>query len=531
MNIEPTEVDKVYLEKTDAFRKPDTTVGLIEACSKNVVVFAEKMLGLKLYAWQVEFLTHLQEVCNEPDRTKQRAMNKNFTAITSRQIGKTKSVGVFVLWAAVFNKYPADTVGRNTVIGIVSATDRQAKELLRAIKLEAIMGDRHMELAYRSDTDTPLFGARFFTDLIDGMGSGEKRRNSNYKAENNTSTMTMKPWKSHMGKVLQGSKIGSIIKSYAPTDTVLGQTFTITIIDEMGRTDKITDEFMEYFTPTGNVNAAIRIHLSTPWESSGPFYRLVNPDGVFEDSGTQLFVYTIDAIRLEAPEYWESVQKEIRSLEKDGKFDEIKRSYYCRFVKGETAYFNPSTVIGCFTHKLNMVETYSKPADMGIDFGGQVKSKTVITITEFDEATGMITRLYHKSYPVGQDLTLLDDVADLLKRFNIQRIIPDDCPAGFFLINVMKERGWNVHPMNFRADKVKKYGGFRSCLNRGNVQSYQDDALRIEMLSMEFSNTKVQSVIQHAPGYSDDLIDSWVMSAYFFVTEEESFKAFDYYVD
>jgi hypothetical protein len=27
------------------------------------------------------------------------------------------------------------------------------------------------------------------------------------------------------------------------------------------------------------------------------------------------------------------------------------------------------------------------------------------------------------------------------------------------------------------------------------------------------------------------LIDSWVMSAYFFVTEEESFKAFDYYVE
>jgi hypothetical protein len=446
-------------------------------------------------------------------------MNKNFTAITSRQIGKTKSVGVFVLWAVVFNKYPGDTISRNTVVGVVSALDRQAKELLRSIRLEAILGDRHMEQTYLSETGTPLFGTKFFSDLIDD------------KSENNTTTMTMKPHKAHLGLLLYGSKTGSVIKSYAPTDSVLGQTFTIVVVDEMGRSDKLTDEFMEYLTPTGKKNDAIRVHLSTPWESSGPFYRLVNPDGIYEESDTQLFVFSIDAIKLEVPEYWEGVQKEIRSLEKDGKFDEIKRSYYCRFVKGETAYFNPSTVIGSFNGKLNMVETYSKPADMGIDFGGQVKSKTVITITEFDEETGMITRLYHKSYPVGQDLTLLDDVADLLTRFNIQRIIPDDCPAGFFLINVMKEKGWNVHPMNFRADKVKKYGGFRSCLNRGNVQSYNDDALRIEMLSMEFSNTKVQSVIQHAPGYSDDLIDSWVMSAYFFVTEEESFKAFDYYVE
>lgn len=528
MNIEPKIVDAAFLAEMESFRKPNTSVGLIEACSQNVVVFADKMLGLRLYAWQVDFLTQLQKVCDEPDRQVQRSMPKSFTAITSRQIGKTKSVAVFALWAVVFNKYPADTVGNHTVIGIVSALDRQAKELLRAIRMEAIMGDRHMENTYKNESGLPLFGTRFFSDLIDGQGQ-EKGARDSYKAENNTTTLTMKPYKSHLGLLLKGSKVGSIIKSYAPTDVVLGQTFTITIIDEMGRSDKITDEFMEYFTPTGNKNSAIRIHLSTPWESAGPFYRLVNPDGVFDESDTQLFVYSIDAIKEEAPEYWDSVQKEIRKLELDGKLDEVKRSYYCRFVKGETSYFDPTQVIDTFKPELTQKYMYKGLCDMGIDFGGQVKSKTVITISTYDPETGVITRLYHRDYPVGQDLTLLQDVADLLTQFNIQRIIPDDCPAGFFLINQMKEKGWNIQPMNFRSDKVKKYGAFRSSLARHKIQSYSDDALRIEMLSMEFSNSKAQSVIQHAPGYSDDLIDSFVMSCYFYLDDVDTVKTYDFY--
>jgi hypothetical protein len=527
MNIEPKLVDQTFIDHMEEYRKPDTSVGLIEACSKSVIVFADKMLGLRLYAWQVDFLSQLQKVCDEPDRQKQRVMPKSFTAITSRQIGKTKSVAVFALWAVTFNKYPADTVGNHTVIGIVSALDRQAKELLRAIRMESIMGDRHMESTYKTEAGTPMFGSRFFSDLIDGQGQ-EKGARDSYKAENNTTTLTMKAYKKHLGLLLKDSKVGSIIKSYAPTDIVLGQTFTITIIDEMGRSDKITDEFMEYFSPTGNKNAAIRIHLSTPWESAGPFYRLVNPDGIFEESDTQLFVYSIDAIKIESFDYWESVQKEIRKLELDGRMDEVKRSYYCRFVKGETSYFNPQHVIESFDSKLVMVEEYSGPCDMGIDFGGQVKSKTVVTISRFDPETGTVLRLYHKDYPVQQDLTLLDDVTDLLKRFNVQRIIPDDCPAGDFLIRTMKEKGWNVHPMNFRSDKVKKYGSFRSLLARGKIKSYPDDALRIEMLSMEFSNSRVQSIIQHAAGYSDDLIDSFLMSVYFYLEDNSGFRFYSF---
>jgi hypothetical protein len=40
------------------------------------------------------------------------------------------------------------------------------------------------------------------------------------------------------------------------------------------------------------------------------------------------------------------------------------------------------------------------------------------------------------------------------------------------------------------------------------------------MLAMEYSQAAKQSVLQHAPGMTDDAIDSFVMSCYFFVQEE-----------
>jgi hypothetical protein len=63
-------------------------------------------------------------------------------------------------------------------------------------------------------------------------------------------------------------------------------------------------------------------------------------------------------------------------------------------------------------------------------------------------------------------------------------------------------------------------------LNRGRIQTYVDDALKTEMLSMEFSQGSKQSVIKHAPGYTDDIIDSFVMSAYFFVDVEAGVEVF-----
>ena len=515
--MKATEVDELFVQAMEEFRKPENKeVGLIEGCSQSVVLFAEKMLGFKLYAWQVYFLTRIQRALEGGYWTKE------FACMTSRQIGKSTAVAIFCVWCAVFNKYPGKgNIYGNTVIGVVSASDAQAKKLLEEMKKMIRIGDRQM-LTYKNADGTDKFPAvkkpdgrvvGFFSFLLDDS------------ERNNMATITFKAWdeKKHGPIILAGSKIGSVIKSYPPTAVVLGETFSLEIIDEAGMAERIDDTFFnEYVYPTGNARDAVRIRISTPWQSSGFFYKMMDPEDMFGESSVERFVFTIEAIRLENPEYYEKVMKDIEKKRRDGLLDEVNRAYYCRFVKGEQSYFDPDAVMKAFTSEYSMVENYGGPCDIGIDFGGQVNSRTVVTISTCNES-GKV----HRAYPVGQDLGLLDDIEELMGRFNIQRVIPDDCPAGDYLIRLMKEKGWTVQPMNFRSEKVKKYGAFRASLNRGEMESYQDDELKVEMLSLQFEHGKVNSVIHHAPGERDDLIDSWVMSCYFYVVEEGSFEFYD----
>jgi hypothetical protein len=237
-------------------------------------------------------------------------------------------------------------------------------------------------------------------------------------------------------------------------------------------------------------------------------------------------MFSVNAIELENPKYYETVKKTIDQMNRDGKIDEVQRAYYCRFVRGEKSFFNQDKVFGMFDKSYSMLNSYIQECDMGVDFGGKVSSKTVITISTLTKDNRKM-RLYHKSYPVDGDESLLDDISELLKKFNIQRIIPDECPQGAYLIREMVNRGWNVHPMNFRSDKVKKYGAFRAALNREEVVSYEDSDLKTEMVALEQSEGNRQSNIMHAPGYNDDLIDAFVMSCYFYVEEEDSFQYYD----
>jgi len=831
--MEIINVNKDFIRLMNKKRKinPNKYDGRIEACSDNVIFFAKEMLGMTLYSWQVLFLDKIQKSMTKKD-------DREFIALTSRQIGKSTALAIFSIWAAVFNKCPG-TLSKNTAVGIASASDVQAKKLLYEMKKFLRLGDGFMAREYLDEEDKPKYGKSFFTDLLDD------------NEPNNTTTITFKAYdKAIHGIMLKDSLSGSTIKSYPPTSAVLGETFSVVIIDEAGKSDKITDQFFyDYMYPTGNSTNAIRVYTSTPWVSSGFFYRMVDPDGSYGNTPADVVVFTVEAIQLENPEYYRTVMKTVNNLNQDGKNDEVQRAYYCRFVKGELSYFNPDRVIDIFSN-IQPLDEYKLECDMGVDFGGQTTSRSVITISRLSDE-GEIIRLYHKVYAVGEDNNLINDIQEIMTRFNIQRIIPDDClvegtevlmsdytrkeiqdikvgesvlsfnfninkyehklvtktnvkqsdtvytvyfrngtsltaspqhkwfvkdrvnnkisvvtteqlnpkkhyipvalnipeyglnnvskeeayllgmyiaeghkrptkhsffisqlkkntseiiqnvlektnfkwqrnktgfylsntyeleylfnacgtssygkripnecfkwtkklqqslfdglmdgdgniqkehkdkrgfntsktesyytvspelnndvrtlmlllnkpshykarvhsgfdsaktqyepvfvegspmvngklfiktitrainvptyditvednesfilpnigiithncPQGDYLIREMIDKGWNVHPMNFRSDKVKKYGAFRSTLNRKQVLSYNDEDLKTEMLALEFNQGSKQSVIQHAPGYSDDLIDSFIMSAYFFVTDDSGIKVYDW---
>ena len=506
----PIVVDERFVSYMDGLRVGSPGSSLLEACSDSVVVFAERMLGVRLYSWQVDFLSRLSVVCNS-SYEQRKELPKEFAVMTSRQVGKSFGVAIFMLWAAVFNKYPgAKSVTNNTLVGVISASDEQAKKLLGEVKKLIAIGDLFMKNTY-PDSGLP---DKVFSRLVDDDG------------KNNVSTISFRAWEPKDGSYfLRGSTQGSVIKSHPPTSVVLGETFSVLIVDEAGMSSRISDVFYnEYIYPTGNARDAIRVAISTPWESSGFFYRLIDPDGNQGSEAVRL-CYTIDAIRLENPDYYDTVMKIVNRMKKDGLLDEVQRAYYCRFVKGELSYFNPDSVKKAFLPDLSMVTEASIPCDLGVDFGGQTHSHTVVTVSAL--INDQVVRLYHYRYPIREDKGLMEDIESLMRHFNIQRVIPDDCPAGWLYIKQMQDKGWNVHPMQFRSEKVKKYGAFRALLNRGKSVSYVDDKLMEEMLALQFEQHKVNSVISPASGYTDDLIDSWVMSSYFYLLEDNDFRVYD----
>lgn len=511
MVLKETVVDEKFIKDMKELVESNKKGGLIEACSNSLGLFAKYMLGFELRAWQVRFLKDVELGIHGE------ISDRKFLALTSRQIGKTTAISILALWVAIFNKLPGG-VFNSSQVGVISISDDQAKKVVREIKKLLKLGDKTMS-SYKNEDGSLKFGKGFFSALL-----------SETKGDpNNMTTITFKDYEEsvHGPFLLKGSKQGSFIKSFPPTTIILGNTYSLILIDEAGRSEKMTDLiYYDYILPTADEMDAIMVFTSTPWVLSGFFYRFSNPNDDYEDvEGMRRFLFTIDAIKVELPDRFKRIKKQVDEMILDGKKDEVDRAYYCKFVKGESSYFTPKSVFDVFSEGYELVEGFSGPCDLGLDFGGQSTSRTVITISALGE-DGVVRRLYKKVYGVQEDLSVIDDVAELMTRFNIQRIIPDDCPQGDYFIRLMVDRGWDVHPMNFRSEKVKKYGAFRAAMNRGEVKSFKDDDLKTEMLALEINSGQRNSYIQHAAGYSDDLIDSFVMSCYFFVVEEGGFDFF-----
>lgn len=512
MVLKETVVNEEFVADMSRYAEFPKGKPLIEVCSDDVVLFAKYMLGMSLRAWQVRFIREIER------SVRGESINRKFLALTSRQIGKTTIISVLALWVAMFNKLPGG-VFSSSQVGVISISDDQAKKVVREIKKLIHLGDKNMSTYTDKVTGDLLFGKNFFSSLV-----SETRGDPN-----NMTTITFKDYNEavHGPFLLKGSKQGSFIKSFPPTAVILGNTYSLILIDEAGKTEKMSDEvYYDYVLPTADEMDAIIVYTSTPWVLSGFFYRLCNPNDDFEEpEGLSKFLFTIDAIKVEHPVRHARIVKQVEQMVLDGKKDEVDRAYYCKFVKGESSYFVPKAVFGVFKDEYEMVDSYCGPCDLGLDFGGQTTSKTVITITALGD-DGIVRRLYKKVYEVQKDLNIIEDIAELMTRFNVQRIIPDSCPQGDYFIRLMVDKGWDIHLMNFRAEKVKKYGAFRAAINRGEIKSFRDDDLKTEMLALEINTGQRNSYIQHAAGYSDDLIDSFVMSCYFFVQEEGGFDFF-----
>jgi hypothetical protein len=458
------------------------------------------MLGVTLYGWQWKVTRQLVKG------------NKRIILNTSRQIGKSFLVGVIALWYVVFNK-GASSQFKNTKVGIISATEGQAKKLLLDVKNLMRVGDVHCRLAY-SKRPEDVFHAGLFSSLIDNSKN----------AANSSTCITFVPFDKKFGLFLEGSTIGSFVKSLPPTDIVRGETFDVVIVDEASKVD---DEIYNMaISKTGDKYDATRFITSTPYGRSGFYYEYFDPDDRLSSRSWTRFWFSVDAIKLDDPADYKRRLSDIKEQNELGKNLTVRQEYYGDFVQSEQSFFNPRKVEQIFDADFMPTESYGGECDMGLDFGGLKKSRTVLTISHLTE-DGAIKRIWHHAYEVRQDASILEDIADLKKRFNIQRIIVDDCPEGDYKIREMEEKGWDITRMQFARDKVRKYGDFRSMLNRAQVLSYHDAELAGEMKALSVAKGRERTKIQPPPGYSDDLIDSFVMSAYHYSQQDDGFEFYN----
>jgi hypothetical protein len=499
-------VSSRLIDEVHSLFVPEKGSSLIESCRDSIVLFAHYMLGVRLYAWQAVALSLFE------DSVLGRSDVRDFPWVTSRQIGKSTCLQVAALWVTVFNHRPVGMFSQ-TIVNVFSATNRQAGKLVDKIRLTMNKADSFMHRKYKGQyTDK---SGRFFRNLIDP------------KRANNASTISFRAYDEsvHGRFLLVGSEAGSYIESHPPTSGVLGETVSFIFLDEAGRKDKISDDFFyEELSPIGDAADAVRVYTSTPWEPSGFFFDLCNPRPGSSVNACVLR-FTIDAIKFEdnshAQTQYSSVMKRILGWREAGRHDSIRKSYYAEFVRGEKSFFSPSKVEDMFNDSLAPVAAFSEPCVMGVDFGGGVNSPTVVTIVSLTDQ-GKIRRLMDFSYPVNKDLSLLDDIAGWMKVFNVVDIVVDDCAAGVTHMNKMEqERGWTITRMPFKTYKMQKYTAFRIMLNKGLVESYEDDALRDEMNSMQKSGQSSQSVSCPKHG-SDDLIDSFVIASFNYVDDEVS---------
>lgn len=527
-------VDEQFIEDMEVYRRKADGEKLIEASSKNPSYFSENMMGMRPFSWQVYVMELFRRGVEdrakymEIDISQAQGLNggplkiiiddREYVIMCSRQIGKTTVMCMVGLWVTIFNKVPSKPFW-NTVIVLVSSTDEQAMNVITEMKKYIMMGDYKMS-EYKDKDGSSVYGDKFFSNLLDEKG------------KNNASFITFKKANvKEYGNYLFGGRFtqsmaGSLIKSVPPTQKVLGNSPTVGFVDEAGRSDSITDEFLDnMLKPAGSRTNALWIYTSTPWKPVSFFYDAMDPE---DNNDTDRYyiklVFTVDAVRLEDPQIYEKNMKDIAKMNEKGKIDSVQRSFYCKFVKGDSSYFTPEKVKNAFSDDFEKVAEYKKPCNLGVDFGGQTTSKTVLTLTTVDEESGDIVRLFERRYLPQKDDNLVDDIKELFKDYDIDRIIVDDCAAGMLFIRMMEAEGWDITRMSFRGEKIKKYGAFRRMLNKGKIKSYPDDDLKTEMLAMEYAGNTRQSYIQHAPGYSDDLIDSFIMSTYYYCEDEDDEK-------
>ena len=439
----------------------------------STAYFAFHSLGLEPRGWQHTFWRSLDYGA------------KRVGCVTSRQIGKSTAVAVFALKVAAYNLRPKG-FNKKTHVGIISASDEQSKKIMLEIRRLIHMGDENVS----KRTGGKI--TKFYTKMID----------SGQSAANNKTAITFTN--------------GNQIICLPPTPRIRGYSFSYVFVDEAAF---IIDDnvFFEYVEPTTANTDGVIVLTSTPNGQQGWFFDLFDPE---DKRATQeykrfWFHYTV----VEEEEFIKNMQAKKALYMETGRDKEWEQEYDALFTSQTTAFFENEDVDKGISVDRTRLDSYSGECDMGVDFG-MVHSKTVITISALIDKKA--TLIYDYEYK-DSDETLMQDIETLCSKFNIQRIVCDDCPEGHYIIQELIRKGKNVTKMGFKAEKIIKYMAFRKALKQQKVQYYKNAQLVAQMKSLQQIEGPTSTKIEKASGGRDDYPDSFLLSCYHLIEEDDNF--------
>jgi hypothetical protein len=430
-------------------------------------------LGLRPFGWQASVLRAVE------------GGDRRVVVCSSRQIGKSVLVAVLALWAAWFNLFPSG-VGGDTKVGIVSRSDSQAKKLVREIRKLIRAGDSWC---------LSKFGVE--KGISSGLVGGER------------STLFMLTFEN-----------GSSIQSFPPTDAIRGETLDWVFVDEARY---VPDEvFNEVIVPTVSSTDGGVFVTSTPAGVGGWFFDLFDPEDRFGDQGFCRFWFPWSVCERGAQRGF--IEREKVRYERMGAIRSFDQEYGALFTAAVNKFFDPVKVDEGVVEGWSYVGEWRGECCLGIDFGIK-RCRTVLSVCGLDG--GVVRLLYQFVYPEGsEDHSIVDDVVDLSRRFNLVRVVSDDCPQGHGTNQALVGRGFNVELFNFRSDQSKGERGrgyylFRSALCAGKVGFPLDRDLVGEMKGLEEEQKSMFVSIRAPPSLRDDRIDSFMMAALFFVRVDD----------
>lgn len=414
--------------------------------------------------------------------------------VTSRQIGKSLSIGLFTFWAAYNNVKPTGTP-KKTRIGIVSRTEDQAKKLLKDIYAVVQMADERYS---RMTEGNPYHQKAYFTNMM-------IEKPTQFRLE----------W------------AGGSIEIYPPTGSVRGNSFSYLFIDEA---DFLKSEDPDYFfnseaSPTVKATRGNIVLLSTPRGTPSYFFNIIRPNNDDAAMGWKRIwlPWTCNEEEEDMKTGWEERQRYIT------KGDEMsfKIEYEASFLSGKHSYFNPEMIEKAIDSSIQEEYEWYEGVTVGLDFG-DTHSRTVVTVVHNDPSTNITRLLYIKEFPAGyNNADLPAYFKSIRSRYRIKEIVVDDCVGGKTAIELLRRDGWNLKLFQFKRDKHEYYEYLKVAFANQRIKLYNEPALIAQLKGIESNETAAGNIqIKKPRGGQDDMCDSLVMATSPFTPPKRKVKRF-----